>query len=267
MDEFNPTPPEFPFAGTAEWGADEIGPWQTLVYDDISYRFRWIPPGRFWMGSPAGEAERFDNEDRHLVTLTKGFWLGETTVTQALWRTVMGENPIDFEDDNLPVETVDWNMAWEFIQRLIEVADSPDLCLPTEAQWEYACRAGTETPFSFGDLINTDQVNFARNIPNRGELKGEFRGKTVPVGSLPPNPWGLYEMHGNVDEWCQDAWREHLGVDPVEDPLMRPETAGAHRVVRGGSWINFCANVRSAFRARLAPHEFYDPLGFRLARG
>jgi formylglycine-generating enzyme len=267
MPDFNPTPPEFPCLGMAEWGVDSTGPWQALVYKDIRYRFRWMPPGRFWMGSKETEPERWNDEDRHLVTLTEGFWLGETTVTQALWRAVMAENPSEFdEDDKLPVENVDWNMVQDFIQRLIQAADCPGLELPTEAQWEYACRAGTETPFSFGEQVTTDQVNFDGNYPYAGGKKGEYRKKTVPVASLPANPWGLYEMHGNVWEWCRDGWQKQLGTEPVRDPLT-PAERGADRVVRGGSWNDFGGSVRSACRSHFTPGFRFDYLGFRLARG
>jgi len=250
----------------AEWGVDSVGPWQTLVYEDVSYRFRWIPPGRFWMGSPEDEKGRDDDEDRHLVTLTEGFWLGETAVTQALWRAVTGDNPSHFKGDDLPVERVDWNTVQDFIRRLVQAAECPGLELPTEAQWEYACRAGTEKPFSFGEQITTDQVNFDGNYPYSGGRKGEHREKTVPVASLPANPWGLHEMHGNVWEWCRDGWNEHLGTAPATDPLT-PAGKGALRVVRGGSWSNGGGLVRSAYRYRSTPDFRLGSLGFRLARG
>lgn len=267
MPDFNPTPPEFPCVGMAEWGVDSTGPWQALVYQEIRYRFRWMPPGRFWMGSPAIEAERRSNEDYHLVTLTEGFWLGETTVTQALWKAVMGKNPSRFKGDALPVENVSWNDTKKFIQRLVESGSTAGLCLPTEAQWEYACRAGSDTPFSFSKQITTKQVNFNGKYPYVGRRRGEYRQKTVPVASLPANPWGLYEMHGNVWEWCQDAWCKQLGADSVENPLTRRQLENAHRAMRGGSWQFYSRNARSAYRYSRVPSRRSDDLGFRLARG
>lgn len=191
MPEFNPTPPEFPCAGMAEWGVDSIGPWQSLIHKDVSYRFRWIPPGRFRMGSPRDEPERSDGEDRHLVTLTEGFWLGETAVTQALWRAITGDNPSQFHGDDLPVENMDWDMVKYFIRRLIQAADCPGLELPTEAQWEYACRAGTETPFSFGEQITTDQVNFDGNVPYAGGKKGGVSRETCSCSQPASQSLGL----------------------------------------------------------------------------
>lgn len=266
MREFNPTPPEFPCAGMAAWGVDAIGPWQALVYKDIRYRFRWIPPGRFWMGSPESEAERGDFEDLHLVTLSEGFWLGETTVTQALWRAVTGHNPSHFKGLEMPVENVDWIEVQGFVQKLIERAQCPGLCLPSEAQWEYACRAGTETSFSYGDRITTDQVNFNGNYPYARGILGVYRQQTVPVASLPVNPWGMFEMHGNVWEWCRDSWKDHLGTGPVRRPSTTAYETASY-VVRGGSWINYGKDVRSAYRNHSAPDNRHGYLGFRLARG
>lgn len=138
--------------------------------------------------------------------------------------------------------------------------------LPTEAQWEYACCAGTDTPFSFGDNITPEQVNYEGNYPYAGGKKGLYRQKTVPVKSLPANPWGLYEMHGNVWEWCQDAWQEKLPAKPVTDPEGAGGDTG-QRVVRGGSWLDEGRYCRSAYRLRLSPDLRFNLLGFRLALG
>ena len=244
---------------------DDFGLYYDLAVNGVIQRFRWIEPGTYMMGSPETEAERYDNEVLHTVTLSTGYWLADTAVTQALWRAVMGNNPARFkENTENPVEQVSWNDAQHFIETVNRQHAAVQLRLPTEAEWEYACRAGTDTPFSFGDTITTEQVNFDGNFPYAGGKKGEYRGKTVAVKSLPPNRWGLYEMYGNVWEWCQDRY----GGYPAE-PLTDPQgpMRGAARVVRGGSWYDFGRNVRSANRDRFTPDERNDALGFRLALG
>ncbi|OQX06390.1 MAG: hypothetical protein BWK73_30985 [Thiothrix lacustris] len=247
-----------------------LGLYVDLSIQGITQRFRWIEPGTFLMGSPESEAERYDDEVQHQVTLTQGFWLADTTVTQAQWQAVMGNNPSYFSDnpDN-PVEQVSWNDIQDFLQKLNVLIPSLEAKLPTEAQWEYACRAGTTTPFSFGDNITPEQVNYDGNNPYAGGKKGLYRKKTVPVKSLPANPWGLFEMHGNVWEWCQDVWQEKLPASPVTDPegVAEGDKAGVERVIRGGSWNNFGRGCRSASRDWLGPvYRLYDS-GFRLILG
>ncbi|MEE9412807.1 MAG: formylglycine-generating enzyme family protein, partial [Methylococcales bacterium] len=169
----------------------------------IIQRFRWIEPATFLMGSPTDKPGRDDYEDQHQVTLTHGFWLADSAVTQVLWQAVMESNPSEF-DDNLknPVENISWQDVQQFISRLNQLIPDAQAQLPTEAQWEYACRAGTTTPFSFGDNISSEQVNYDGTRPYANGKEGKYRKQTVPVKSLPVNPWGLYEMHGNVWEWC-----------------------------------------------------------------
>ncbi|MBL8470891.1 MAG: formylglycine-generating enzyme family protein [Rhodocyclaceae bacterium] len=231
----------------------------------MEQRFRWIKPGRFLMGSPPDEAERDDDEVLHEVTFTQGFWLADTACTQALWQAVMGENPSDFKDapDN-PVEQVSWDNVQAFLNRLDDVVPDFAAGLPTEAQWEYACRAGTQSPFSFGANITPEQVNYDGNEPYAGGRKGEYRKKTVPVASLPANAWGLHEMHGNVWEWCADCYGE-LSADPATDPAGPAE--GAWRVLRGGAWSNDGRNCRSACRFSTGPDYRNHIIGFRLAPG
>jgi formylglycine-generating enzyme len=197
---FFPNPFPTPWAG--EWGEDEFSLWMALTFQGVRQVFRWVLPGAFLMGSPEDEPERWaEYETQHPVTLTQGYWLADTACTQALWQAVMGENPAAFQGDvNNPVEQVSWNNVQEFIIRLNNSVPELEAYLPTEAQWEYACRAGTTTPFSFGKNITPEQVNYDGNHPYAGDKKGLFRKKTVPVKSLPPNPWGLYEIHGNVWE-------------------------------------------------------------------
>jgi len=222
----------------------------------VTTRMRWIPPGRFLMGSPKDEVRRHADEQQHWVTLTRGFWLGETAVTQREWEAVMGENPSRFKGEQHPVDSVSWNDCAEFLKR------APlELRLPTEAEWEYACRAGTQTPFSFGENITTDQVNYDGNSPYPGGAKGEYRRKTVPVRSLPPNEWGLYEMHGNTWEWCSDRY-DNYPTKEQRDPVG-PET-GIYRVLRGGSWLNCAWYCRSAQRLGTLPNYRWNDLGFRL---
>ena len=194
------------------FGEDDYGLYVDVTVKNVSQRFRWLEPGSFWMGSPEHEPEREwsgeGTETLHPVTLSLGFWLADTTVTQAFWWAVMGNNPSYFTDDlNNPVEQVSWHDAQAFIDKLNQLLPGLSLQLPSEAQWEYTCRAGTNTPFSFGDNINTEQVNFDGNYPYAGAAKGLYREKTLPVKSLPANPWGLYQMHGNVWEWCADIWQ------------------------------------------------------------
>ncbi|MDO9311874.1 MAG: formylglycine-generating enzyme family protein, partial [Nitrosomonas sp.] len=165
---------------------------------------------------------------------------------------------------NLPVENVSWLDVQPFIEKLNTLFPDLHANLPTEAQWEYACRAGTQTPFSFGENITPEQVNYDGNYPYAGGETGLFRERTVPVKSLPPNPWGLYEMHGNVWEWCAD-WYEEYPTQAVTNPLGPDKDAS--RVLRGGSWSFIGRNTRSANRGRLEPDLRYNGIGFRLAPG
>jgi len=231
--------------------------------NSIGMKFVWIPPGSFMMGSPKEEKERQNggkDETQRKVTLTKGFYMGVFTVTQEQWQEVMGNNPSQFKGEkNLPVEMVSWDDCQEFIKKLREKGKKL-YRLPFEAEWEYACRAGTTTPFHFGETIFTEQANYNGEIYGNGK-KGMFRQKTTPVGSFPANAFGLHDMHGNVWQWCQDC----LGDDPQKDQIdpQGPEK-GTHRVLRGGSWFNLPLHCRSAFRSGDVPGDRYDRYGFRL---
>ncbi|PPD04691.1 MAG: sulfatase-modifying factor protein [Methylobacter sp.] len=257
-------PTEFPEPWASDWGEDEYGLWMGFTYKGVKQLFRWIEPGTFLMGSPEHEPERSENETQHTVTLSKGYWLAECSVTQALWQAAMGTNPSEFQGDDRPVENVSWHDAQAFIDTLNGLKPALKLCLPTEAQWEYACRAGTQTPFSFGEQIDSSQVNFIGMTPYNSGKPREFRAQTVAVKSLPPNAWGLYEMHGNVWEWCRD-WSGSYPTESVTDP-QGPDT-GDYRVLRGGSWILFGVYCRSASRKVARPAEADNVTGFRLALG
>ena len=237
---------------------------ETKITNTIDMSFAYIPPGEFMMGSPADEPGRYDEEKQHKVTLTQGFYMQTTEVTQGQWRAVMGSDPSDFKDcgDDCPVENVSWDDVREFIRKLNEKEGGDKYRLPTEAEWEYAARAGTTTPFFFGDCLSTDQANYDGNSPLGGCPKGEYRKKTIPVASFASNAWGLYDMHGNVYEWCQD-WFGDYPSGTVTDP-GGPST-GSYRVLRGGGWNYVAGHCRAAFRGWLSPDRRYGYLGLRLA--
>jgi formylglycine-generating enzyme required for sulfatase activity len=241
------------------------------VADGVELAMLPIPSGSFVMGSPENEPERNKEEAQHTVRITTPFWFGKYEVTQGQWEAVMGRenNPSHFKGASLPVEMVTWRAVIDFCVKLTEreraagrLPADHTYTLPTEAQWEYACRAGTTAAFSFGGNLTTAQANYDGNSPYNKTPKGEFRGKTTLGGIFPPNAWGLYDMHGNVWEWCLDAPRRYPKgevVDPV-GPLK-----GSRRVARGGSWPNRADQCRSAFRNRLGVTFVCHHLGFRLA--
>jgi formylglycine-generating enzyme len=211
----------------------------------VKMTFALVPPGKFPMGCPPGEAERDSDETQHRVTLTGSFYLGVHEVTQAQWQAVMGGNPSRFQGENLPVEQVSWDDCQEFCSKLGEKVGKRYFRLPTEAEWEYACRAGTTTPLHFGATLGTDQANYDASYVYGSGKKGLYRERTTPVGSFPANAWGLFDMHGNVWEWCQD-WYGPYASEAVEDP--RGANSGDTRVLRGGSWLFYPGRCRSAGR-------------------
>lgn len=270
-------------------GRDRFGLWADVEVKGVVQRFRWIPPGSFRMGSPKGEAGRYNDEGpQHRVTWAQGRWLADTPVTQALWQAVMGENPSRFRSPDRPVEQVSWEDCQQFVARINDMVPGLEARLPGEAEWEYACRAGTATATWLGDL----EILGANNAPlldaiawyggNCGvdyELKNGINtkswrekqhlhttGGTHPVRRKEPNPLGLHDMLGNVHEWCLDAWGGYSKADVI-DPDPVPGDAGSNRVFRGGSWGSNARYVRSAYRYALAPGLRDDYLGFRLARG
>jgi formylglycine-generating enzyme required for sulfatase activity len=249
--EWRPTPTPAPTPATPNAGDK-----QTLdLGSGVSMTLVWIPPGTFTMGSPSNESSRDSDEGPQTrVTLTRGFWMGETEVTQAQWKAVMGSgnNPSHFKGDTLPVEMVSWNDAMDFCRRLSE-RSGRTVTLPTEAQWEYACRAGTTTRFSFGDS-DSSLGNYAWFTSNSGS-------QTRPVRGKQPNAWGLYDMHGNVWEWCLDWFGAYPGGS-VTDPTGA--SSGSYRVLRGGSWGYTARYCRSASRGGDGPTGRFHNNGFRV---
>jgi len=233
----------------------------------------WCPAGRFLMGSPPNEPERRPDEDQVVVTLTKGFWIGKYEATQGQWKRVIGKLPGELTaqlpaGEDYPVGNVNFAEAEAFCDQLTELGRRSGVLpknwefrLPTEAQWEYACRAGTTTATAFGDKLSSKQANFQGKPYNGGE-RGPALNRATPVGSYPANPWGLHDMHGNVFEWCRDWYHPKLpgGTDP--DLSDQPATS---RVRRGGCWADDGWPCRSAFRLRFEPERRYDHIGFRVA--
>jgi uncharacterized protein (TIGR02996 family) len=249
-----------------------IGMWLALV-----------PAGRFLMGSPTAEAGRFvDEGPQHEVEITRPFYLGVYPVTQVEYQRVMGTNPSSFsstgrgkeevaglDTSRFPVESVSWDDAVEFCRRLTELdTKKPSghvYRLPREAEWEYACRGGAASsqPFHVGATISSHQANFDGNNTYEGGDKGLYLSRTCIVGSYPPNAFGLYDMHGNVWEWCGDWYDEiYYATSPKQDPICLLEVHG--RVVRGGSWLSGGRNCRSAYRSGIDPVNRFDFLGFRV---
>ncbi|NOZ53456.1 MAG: formylglycine-generating enzyme family protein [Gammaproteobacteria bacterium] len=227
---------------------------------------RWIPPGEFLMGSPEGEPEREDNEFRHRVLITRGYWLAETACNQALWQAVMGKNLSKFKGGDLPVENVSWDDVKLFCKKLNQELPGFQARLPSEVEWEYACRAGTQAPFWWGNELTPELANYDGNSPYNNGAKGEYRKRTMPVNSFESNPWGLYQVHGNVWEWCEDRYEsDYRAAEPSVDPTGADR--GPYRVVRGGGWFGGGGALRAAFRAHFEPDWRYDFLGFRLAAG
>jgi formylglycine-generating enzyme required for sulfatase activity/tRNA A-37 threonylcarbamoyl transferase component Bud32 len=242
--------------GKAEVMTENIG-------NGVSLEMVKIPGGRFLMGSPETEAKRDDEGPQHYVNVPE-FFMGKYTVTQAQWQAVMGNNPSYFKGKNRPVERVSWNDATEFCQKLSKKTGR-DYRLPSEAEWEYACRGGTTTPFYFGETITPELVNYNGRYTYGNGPKGKYRGETTDVGNFPPNSFGLYDMHGNVWEFCQDVWHDNYDGAPVDGSAWLNGGNSSHRVCRGGSWFNYPRWCRSADRIiYLSVETGIDLIGFRL---
>jgi len=222
-----------------------------------------IPGGTFLMGSPENEVERFSDESpQHEVTVP-GFFIGKYQLTQLQYQTIMGTNPSYFKGDNRPVEGVCWEDAVKFCQKLNH-RTLGNYRLPSEAEWEYACRAGTKTPFHFGDNVTTDLVNYNGNYPYPSAPKGKYREQTTDVGIFPPNAFGLYDMHGNVWEWCEDERHENYINAPTDGSSWQSRISLGQKVLRGGCWHDYARYCRSACRLKspcCSRNYFY---GFRV---
>jgi formylglycine-generating enzyme required for sulfatase activity len=240
---------------------------------------RWCPAGRFFMGSPPTEPERRGDERQVDVSLTRGFWVAKYEVTQRLWTRVMGPVPAELSagtGDDFPVYNVNYLEAEAFCAALTrqsrasgDLPTSWEFRLPTEAQWEYACRAGTTAATAFGDRLSSWQANFRGDFPYNGAEKGPTLGRTQRVGSYAPNAWGIHDMHGNVFEWCRDWYHSRLpgGVDPdlwsAKASAARNSDGTVSRVRRGGCWSDEGWPCRSACRIRFEPERRADHIGFR----
>jgi formylglycine-generating enzyme required for sulfatase activity len=247
---------------TTSEGMDRWGPYGKLSIGAAMQRFRQIPPGEFMMGSELTDTNAFSNEyPRHLVRISKGFWLADTACSQLLWKELTGQNPSRFSLDEGPVERVSWNEIMSCIKCANEISAELRLDLPTEAEWEYACRAGESGPYGLTEEISPQ---LARYLPGDDGAHSGTGGGPVAVGTLPPSRWALYEMHGNVWEWCKDGLRKFstgIAVDPVG-----PNGADDDRVVRGGSWGSDARHVRAAYRSAYPAQSRSSHVGFRLVR-
>ena len=251
-----------------------IRPCVPLFTNSVGMSFALIPAGSFLMGSPESEADRYDSEGpQHEVEITQSFSLDIHPVTQKQYKAVMGNNPSSFSRirgggvANHPVEQVSWEESVEFCRKLSARAEEKSAGrayrLPTEAEWEYSCRGGATSskPFSFGDALSSTQANFDGNHPSGGAAKGRDLQRTTPVGSYQPNAFGLFDMHGNVWEWCAD-WFGSYPRTSVKDPAGPP--TGERRVLRGGSWCNHGRSCRAACRYHVVPGNRDFSSGFRL---
>jgi formylglycine-generating enzyme required for sulfatase activity len=236
------------------------------ITNSIGMKLILIPKGTFMMGSPEDEKERNEDEAQHQVTISKDYYLGATEVTQGQYEKVMGINPSHFQkgfirksDSSMyPVEQVSWEDAVEFCEKLSELPEEKKAGrvyrLPTEAQWEYACRAGSKSAYSFGES--------SKSLGNYACFNENSNGQTHPVGEKKANAWGLYDMHGNVWEWCSDGYGEYPKA-AVSDPVGPREGSG--RVIRGGSWLIGAAYCRSADRYWINPSRWFSYYGLRVA--
>ena len=233
----------------------------TYFTNSIGVKLVLIPAGEFVMGSPGDEVGRDSNESpQHKVRITRAFYMGACELTQQQYKSIMGSLRPRFEGDSNPAEKLAWDSAVAFCKALSQKEDVT-YRLPTEAEWEYGCRAGTTTPFYFGATVSANQANY--NAADVQENAGAPSGKTMQVGSFTPNAFGLYDMHGNVYEWCQDLYGgDSYSKSPAEDP-KGPDSGDAH-IIRGGSWFNNLVALRSAARQWAIPSTRYGMIGFRV---
>ena len=269
---------------------------KTLVIEDVPFSFRWAPPGKFWMGSPETEVMRLDHETLHEVTIANGFWILATPVTQRQFILTKKRNPAAFcstgarrryvvglDTSEFPIENISWNAAAIFCRKLsqkLRKAKEPFYFdLPTEEEWEYACRAGTSTPFFWGDTWSPDKANCDGQFPYGPKAPSvDFNAvrleRPTPVGSYPPNAWGIYDMHGNISEWvadwypgyedCPELFADRRRSDSTEKSLAQEYPRERFKIYRGGSWYNSPWFARSARRDFTYPDSKGWKFGFRV---
>lgn len=258
--------------------------WTDIYTNKLGMRFVLIPNGTFLMGSPSAEKGRQWNEKQHRVVISKSFYMGETEVTQGQWEKLVGFNPSSFSTlgKTVPVDTVSWNECMEFIRVLNEWEKTDKYRLPTEAEWEYACRAGSTSAFANGAITTFSCneaepaiVDMAWYCYNSGLANPAGDFKPHPVKTKKPNIWGLYDMHGNVQEWVLDSckwrnlWRARVGVvtDTYKNNIVDPlSNKGEHKIIRGGGWYQTSKYQRSAYRSYYKPGVKRNSLGFRIVR-
>jgi formylglycine-generating enzyme required for sulfatase activity len=212
---------------------------------DIILEMVYIPAGEFWMGSPGGEGEA-DEKPQHKVCIAQGFYLGKVPITQAQYEVITGKNPSSFKGRNRPVENISWRDAQQFCRQLSRIV-GVSLSLPSESQWEYACRAGSRTTFYFGDALTAELANYDATQAYAQAAAGKYRQQTTEVAAFPPNTWGLCDMHGNVREWCADSWHDNYQGATTDGSAW--VTAGESHLLRGGSWDDYADACRSAYRS------------------
>jgi formylglycine-generating enzyme required for sulfatase activity len=240
----------------AKYFAEDLG-------NSVTLEMVQIPGGTFTMGSPEGEAQRYTDEiPQHQVTVPS-FFMGKYPVTQEQYRAIMGTNPANFQGERRPVEQVSWDDAVVFCQKLSEKTGR-NYRLPSEAEWEYACRAGTTTPFYFGETITTDLVHYNGNYPYGAAPKGQYRPETTNVGIFPPNAFGLCDMCGNVWEWCRDVYNDNYEGAPIDGSAWLIGKDNNKRLLRGGSWYKNASDCRCSNRFRLARANRVKVVSFRV---
>ena len=266
QEELNKLPKSSPNSSSNQSFSQDLG-------FGVKLEMVYIPGGTFYMGAPETEQRSYDDErPQHYVTL-KPFYMGKYTITQEQWEKVvyscppvareLNSRPAYFPGDKLPVEQVSWDDAVEFCARLSHKTGQK-YRLPSEAEWEYACRAGSAKPFAFGDTITTNVVNYNGNYTYGNAPKGEYRGRTTPVGTFQPNAFGLYDMHGNVWEWCADTWHNNYEGAPNDGSAWISEINQNVRLLRGGSWNYTPVHCRSAYRYDYLLDGDYYHIGFRV---
>jgi formylglycine-generating enzyme required for sulfatase activity len=235
----------------AEYISEELG-------NGVKLEMIYISPGSFMMGSNEHESEK----PSHRVSIAP-FYMGRYTITQQQYQAIMGKNPSKFKGDNRPVETVTWDDATSFCQKLSK-STGKQYTLPSESQWEYACRARTTTPFCFGETITPDLANYDGNHTYGKAPEGKYRQQTTDVGNFPPNAFGLCDTHGNVREWCLDTWHDNYAGAPTDGSAWVDDKNQTRRLSRGGSWVDYPRGCRSATRNNLSPDYRYYNIGFRV---